>query len=208
MKRSILVLPGGGYARHAPHEGEPVAEWLRSLGWDARVVEYPVGTRHPGPLRAVQRELAAERAAGYEQVGILGFSAGGHLAGHATLAKDAVDRPDFAILCYPVTTMLAKTHIGSRDNLLGPRPSWWAKRSVSLPRLVTPDTKPMFIWTTAGDHGVEYADHAYPLGQALAKHNVPHDFHVFEAGPHGIGFGDGLPARHWRELCAEWLAAR
>ncbi len=202
------MLPGGGYRMHAAHEGEPVAEWLRGLGWDARVIEYPLATRHPGPLRAVQRELQAERDAGYETVGILGFSAGGHLAGHATLATSGAAQPDFAILCYPVVTMLAETHRGSRDNLLGPRPSWWARRAVSLERLVTAETKPMFIWTTAGDHGVEYADHAYPLGQALARHNVAHDFHVFEEGGHGLGFADDLPAHRWRELCAAWLEAR
>jgi len=86
MSREIIVLPGGGYSRLAPYEGEPVAEWLRGLGWDARVVEYPVGTRHPGPLNVVAREIAASRAAGATQVGVIGFSAGGHLAGHAALA--------------------------------------------------------------------------------------------------------------------------
>jgi len=116
----ILVLPGGGYSRLAPHEGEPVAEWLRGIGWRARVVEYPVQTRHPGPLDVVRAEIAAERAAGVGIVGVLGFSAGGHLAGHAALTLAGGERPDFAVLCYPVVTMLADTHRGSRDQLLGP----------------------------------------------------------------------------------------
>ena len=77
----ILVLPGGGYRRHAPHEAEPVTEWLSGLGWTTRVVRYPVLTRHPGPLAAVRREIAAERERGAHAVGVIGFSAGGHLAG-------------------------------------------------------------------------------------------------------------------------------
>ena len=119
----ILVLPGGGYASLAPHEGEPVAEWLRGIGWRARVIEYPVQTRHPGPLNVVTAEIATERASGTEIVGVLGFSAGGHLAGHAALTRTGTDRPDFAVLCYPVVTMLAETHRGSRDQLLGSRPA-------------------------------------------------------------------------------------
>ena len=202
MSGSILVLPGGGYARLAPHEGEPVAEWLRGLGWDARVVEYPVGTRHPGPLHAVQREIAVERAAGHSVVGLLGFSAGGHLAGHAALTAPGAD---FAVLCYPVVSMESRTHIGSRDNLLGPRPWWWTKRALSLDRMVTADSPPMFVWTTGEDAAVEPVDHTYRLGAALARHGVPHDLHVFAEGRHGLGFAEGLPAEAWRALCERWL---
>ena len=206
MSGSILVLPGGGYARLAPHEGAPVAEWLRTLGWDARVVEYPVHTRHPGPLSVVQRELLAERE-NHETVGVLGFSAGGHLAGHAALTPDAPAgaRPDFAVLCYPVVSMLAKTHRGSRDELLGPRPSFWRKRALSLERLVTPASPPMFIWTTGEDASVTPVDHSYALGAALARAGVPHDLHVFAEGKHGLGFAEGIPADAWRDLGARWL---
>lgn len=210
MARSILVLPGGGYGRLAPHEGEPVAEWLRSLGWDARVVEYPVHTRHPGPLTHVQRELARERDAGYSTVGVLGFSAGGHLAGHAALAPDAPVRPDFAILCYPVVSMLSPTHQGSRENLLGPRAWWWRRTAVSLERLVTPQSPPMFVWSTTDDASVPVDQHTYPLGAALARHGVAHDFHVFDhGGAHGMGLGPGTATGEaWTRLAAEWLAKR
>ena len=201
----ILVLPGGGYAHHAEHEGEPVAEWLRTLGWRARVVEYPVLTRHPGPLEHVQREIAAERAAGASVVGVLGFSAGGHLAGHSALAGE--HRADFAVLCYPVVSMLLPTHKGSRENLLGRRAWWGTRRSVSLERLVTPGSPPMFLWHTVEDEAVP-VEHSYLMAAALAKAGVPHDLHVFEQGVHGIGFGDGLPAARWRELCAAWLRLR
>ena len=204
----VLVLPGGGYSRLAPHEGEPVAEWLRGIGWRARVVEYPVQTRHPGPLDVVRAEIAAERAAGVGIVGVLGFSAGGHLAGHAALTLAGGERPDFAVLCYPVVTMLADTHRGSRDQLLGPRPSRRLKRATSLERLVTPDAPPMFIWTTGEDKSVAIADHSYALGTALARNAVPHDFHVFERGAHGLGFAEGIPAESWRGLAERWLEYR
>ena len=204
---SILVLPGGGYSRHAPHEGEPVAEWLRGLGWDARAVEYPVGRRHPEPLNAVRRELAAERSRGATTVGLIGFSAGGHLAGHAALALPAAERPDFAILGYPVVSFLTPTHKGSRDTLLGPRPWPWTRRSVSLERLVTDDAPPFFLWHTAEDTAVP-AQHSYLLASALEQRGVPHELHVFEHGRHGLGFAEGLPAERWRSLAEVWLAGR
>jgi len=206
MTRSILVLPGGAYRHHADHEGEPVAEWLRTLGWDARVVKYPVLTRHPEPLKVVQREVLRERET-HATVGVLGFSAGGHLAGLTALTPDATagERPDFAILSYPVVSMLLPTHKESRENLLGPRASWWKRRSVSLEKLVTPSSPPMFIWHT-GEDGLVPVEHSYLLGSALAKHRVPHDLHVFADGHHGVGFAKDLPAAAWRALAERWLA--
>lgn len=204
----ILVLPGGGYSTLAPHEGEPIAQWLRGIGWRARVVAYPVETRHPAPLIVVKAEISAERAAGTSIVGVLGFSAGGHLAGHAALALAGEERPDFAVLCYPVVTMLAETHRGSRDQLLGLRPSRRLRRASSLERLVTSDAPPMFIWTTAEDTPVAPADHAYALAAALARNGVQHDFHVFERGGHGLGFAEGIPAEAWRGVAERWLEYR
>lgn len=206
----ILVLPGGGYSSLAPHEGEPIAEWLRSIGWRARVVEYPVKTRHPAPLEFVQAVIAEERAAGTTTIGIIGFSAGGHLAGLTTLTPDAAPglRPDFAILCYPVVSMLTATHAGSRENLIGLDASDELRRSVSLELLVTETTPPMFIWTTGEDASVAPVDHAYPLATALARAGVPHDFHVFERGGHGTGRAEDLPAAAWTELCELWLQYR
>ncbi len=210
MTRSILVLPGGGYSGLAPHEGEPVAEWLRGLGWDARVVEYPVKTRHPGPLNAVRRELAAERAAGATQIGLLGFSAGGHLAGHAALALPPEERPNFAVLCYPVVSMVTPTHGGSRAQLIGTRAWPWVRRSVSLELLVTPASPPMFVWSTTDDASVPIDQHTYPLGAALARHGVDHDLHVFDnGGAHGMGLGPGTTTgAAWTRLAEEWLAKR
>jgi acetyl esterase/lipase len=196
----ILVLPGGGYQNHADHEGEPVAEWLRGLGWRARVVRYPVRTRHPGPLDYMRAEIKAERDAGATAVGLIGFSAGGHLAGQVAATGGA----DFAILGYPVVSMELGTHAGSRENLLGRHPAPWTRRALSVDRLITPQSPPFFVWHTAEDDSVP-VQHAYLLGQALAAHGVPHELHVFPDGPHGIGFGEGLPAAEWRALCATWL---
>ena len=156
---TILVLPGGGYSRLAPHEGKPVAEWLRSIGWNSRVVEYPVGAKHPAPLLAIQSEIAKERALGAPLVG-------GHAA-VAPLAKPE-ERPDFAVLGYPVVTMTGETHAESRENLIGLDANQFLRDDTSLDLLVTPATPPMFIWHTAADKPVPVEAHSYPLAAALA----------------------------------------
>lgn len=202
--RSILVLPGGGYGMHASHEGEPVSEWLRTLGFQSRVLNYPLHTRHPGPLRFVESEIAAERASGASSVGVLGFSAGGHLAGLA--AVSAVSRPNFAILCYPVVSMLMTTHRGSREVLLGRRAGRRARRQISVETLVDSRTSPVFIWHTVQDKEVP-VEHSYRLAVALAAAGVAHELHAFSAGEHGLGLAEGTAAEHWRALCARWLLA-
>jgi acetyl esterase/lipase len=204
---TILVLPGGGYSHLAPHEGEPVAAWLRSIGWNARVVEYPVATKHPGPLLAIQSEIAKERAAGATTVGVLGFSAGGHLAGHAAVAPIAKpdERPDFVVLGYPVVSMTSPTHAGSRENLIGLDANALLREDTSLELLVTTATPPMFIWHTAADEPVPVAEHSYPLAAALAAAGVRHELHVFPDGEHGLGLAEGSSAEAWQPLCEMWL---
>ena len=206
---TILVLPGGGYSRLAPHEGEPVAAWLRSIGWNARVVDYPVATKHPSPLLAIQSEIAKERAAGATIVGVLGFSAGGHLAGHAAVALIAKpeERPDFAVLGYPVVSMISPTHVGSRENLIGLDANTYLREDTSLELLVTPATPPMFIWHTAADEPVPLAEHSYPLAAALAAAGVRHELHVFADGKHGLGLAEGTAAEAWQALCEIWLSS-
>jgi acetyl esterase/lipase len=204
----MIVLPGGGYGMHAPHEAEPVAEWLESLGFQASVLRYPIATRHPGPLHAVRAQVARLRRLGAQRVGILGFSAGGHLAGHAALAPDARrdERPDLAVLCYPVVSMLTEHHAGSRANLLGADATAARRREASLEELVTPDAPPLFIWHTADDASVP-VEHSYRLAGALAAHGVPHELHVFPCGSHGLGLaGDDASVGQWTRLCARWLA--
>lgn len=206
----VIVLPGGGYTMLSDNESEVVAERLRSLGLSASVFSYPVQTRHPAPLDAVRAEIRRVRAAGVERVALLGFSAGGHLAGHATLAPGAHDdeRVDAAVLCYPVVSMELATHRGSQDELLGPDAGGQLRAATSLNRLVTPDAPPFFIWHTAEDKSVP-VEHAYLLGQALAAHAVPHALHVFAEGEHGLGLAQGNgAAEQWSMLAADWLQAR
>jgi acetyl esterase/lipase len=202
----IIVLPGGGYQTLAPHEGEPIAEWIRGLGLDASVFRYPVQTRHPGPLDAVRAEVRRVRASGVQQVGVLGFSAGGHAAGLATLTPgDESSRVDAAILCYPVVSMQLPTHAGSRENLIGPDASPELREATSLDRLVTTSAPPFFIWHTAEDASVP-VEHSYLLGRALAACGVPHSLHVFPRGEHGLGMAaDRGTASAWPDLAEAWL---
>jgi acetyl esterase/lipase len=206
----IIVLPGGGYRRHAPHEGEPVAEWLRGLGLGASVFAYPVKTRHPGPLESVRAEVARVRDAGATRVGVLGFSAGGHAAAMAALAPGGApdERIDLVILGYPVVSMLLPTHAGSQLNLLGPHPSDAVRAATSTDLLVAAAAPPFFIWHTAED-AVVPVQHAYLLAMALAAAGVPHELHVFERGRHGLELARGAgTAQQWTAACAAWLRGR
>lgn len=209
MTDHLVVLPGGGYRRHAPHEAEPVAGWLRGLGVQASVFRYPVRTRHPGVLDAVRAEVRRVRDAGAARVGLVGFSAGGHAAAHAALAPGgaAEDRVDLVVLGYPVVSMLLETHKGSRDNLLGPAATSAQRAATSVDLLVTAQAPPFFVWHTADD-AVVPVQHSYLLGMALAAAGVRHELHVFPSGAHGLGLaaGSGLPAR-WTSLCEAWLRA-
>lgn len=207
MTDHIIVLPGGGYTDLSDEEAEPVAAWLSGLGLSSSVFRYPVQTRHPGPLDAVRAEVRRIRGEGHERVGLLGFSAGGHAAGHAALAPDAAadERVDLAILCYPVVSMELPTHADSRRQLIGLDASPELRAATSLDRLVTESAPPFFIWHTAEDESVP-VEHAYLLGTSLADHGIPHALHVFSRGRHGlnlaIGEGD---AEQWTALCAAWL---
>ncbi|MFL0711573.1 MAG: alpha/beta hydrolase [Microcella pacifica] len=212
----IIVLPGGGYGHHADHEGEPVAQWLRSLGLTASVLHYPVLTRHPGPIDAVRARVAELRADGVERLGILGFSAGGHLAGHAAMSRPGAlsatrSLVDAAILCYPVVSMQLPTHAGSRHNLIGQWAAPWTRCALSVDRMVTRDAPPTFLWHTAEDAAVP-VEHTYRLAAALAAHAVPHEVHVYPHGRHGLGLVAGVPdgeeagtAADWMAACARWL---
>jgi acetyl esterase/lipase len=206
-RHHIIVLPGGGYRRHAPHEGEPVAEWLSGLGLRASVFAYPVRNRHPGPLESVRAEVARVRDAGATRVGVLGFSAGGHAAAMAALAPGAApaERIDLVILGYPVVSMLLPTHAGSQQNLLGPGPTDALRTATSADLLVTPAAPPMFLWHTAADTVVP-VQHSYLLAMALAAAGVRHELHVFPLGAHGLGLAAGAGgAARWTAACEGWL---
>jgi len=225
----IVICPGGGYGGRAKHEGEPIARWLNTIGVAGFVLDYRVKPyRHPIPLGDAQRGIRTVRARAAEwkidpkRVGILGFSAGGHLAASATTifddgkpdAADPIDRqscrPDAAILCYPVITFGDFRHNGSMVNLLGPAPASKLRQEMSLETRVTRETPPTFLWHTSDDGAVP-VENSLLFAMALRKNKVPFALHVFPRGPHGIGLGDGdrgakaPEARQWPALCAEWL---
>ncbi|RYD80478.1 MAG: alpha/beta hydrolase [Verrucomicrobiaceae bacterium] len=225
---AIVIFPGGGYGGLAPHEGAGYAEWLAENGIAGIVLKYRLGThgyRHPAMLndaaRAVRltREKAAEWKIDPKRVGIIGSSAGGHLA--STLLTqfeegkaDAADpierhssRPDLGILCYPVITMGENTHGGSRKNLLGENPSPELLESLSNEKQVTAQTPPCFIWHTWEDKAVK-VENALAFATALQKAGVPFDLHVYQKGGHGLGLGGGRQGgtKHpWTNDLLFWL---
>lgn len=213
---AMLVLPGGAYARQAPHEGEPVARWLTSLGIHAFVLSYPVApARHPAPVDAARAALAWIRAGRHGlpadpgRVGVIGFSAGGHLAASLCVG-DADTRPDRCVLAYPLISFVQQPHERSSTNLLGPHADDSARRAVSVEEHVDAQHPPTFLWHTAADASV-HAGHSLRYASALLDHGVPVDLHVFGPGRHGLGLVEHpddthLDARHWTDLCASWLA--
>lgn len=230
---AIVICPGGGYGGLADHEGSQYARWLNELGIAGFVLKYRLGTggyRHPAMLQDAARAVRTVRARAGEwkldpkRVGIMGSSAGGHLASTLlthfdTGNADAADlierqssRPDLGILCYPVISMTSPfTHQGSKRNLLGPEPSPDLARKLSSELQVTKDTPPCFIWHTWEDKGVPI-ENSLSFAEALQKSGVRFDLHIYERGPHGIGLGsrEWRPEqRHpWTRDCEFWLMER
>jgi len=226
---AIVVCPGGGYGGLADHEGRPIAEWLNSIGVTAFVLKYRLGPTYHHPVeigdaqRAIRtvRSRAAEWKLDANRIGIIGFSAGGHLASTAAThfdagtaaAADPIDkvscRPDVAILCYPVITMTDPfTHGGSRTNLLGANPPKALIDLLSNEKQVTANTPPCFILQTADDTVVP-CENALLFAMACHRNNVPVELHMYAHGPHGIGLGGTDPILStWPGLCAHWLDAR
>jgi acetyl esterase/lipase len=224
---AVIVCPGGGYGALAMnHEGRQVANYLNSLGIAAFVLRYRLGPRyhHPIELGDAQRAIRTVRAKAGEwhiapdRIGIMGFSAGGHLASSASThfdsgnsgASDEIDRvssrPDFAILGYPVISMVASwTHQGSKKNLLGENPDPELARSLSGELAVTAQTPPTFIFHTNGDTGVPAENSIYYF-LALRKAGVQAEMHIFQRGPHGVGLGmDDFALAEWPRLLINWL---
>lgn len=222
---AVVVLPGGGYRGRAAHEGEPVARWLATVGVTAFVARYRVSPyRHPAPLSDARRAIRYVRAHASEwgldgRVGILGFSAGGHLAstaatqftdGDAT-AADPVERvssrPDVAVLIYPVITFTedAAVHKGSRTNLLGPDAAAEQMAAMSSERQVTARTPPVFLVHTTADAAVP-PENSLLLVQALRAAKVDLELHLYEGGRHGFGLGEKEgPIGTWPWLAGLWL---
>ncbi|NLY98593.1 MAG: alpha/beta hydrolase [Clostridiaceae bacterium] len=219
----VVVCPGGGYVGRAYHEGEPVACWLNSIGINAFVLDYRTAPyRYPYPqmdaVRAIQlvRRHAEEFGTNKDKIGILGFSAGGHLAAFVTVHRlkelslddeiGKIDcRPNFCILGYPVILMDRLGHAGSKRNLLGDNPDPTLTELCSLEKQVTPDTPPVFLWHTAEDAGVPVENSLF-FAAALSRYKIPFECHIFQKGRHGLGIKYEVPeVRTWMDLCEKWL---
>ncbi len=231
---AIVICPGGGYGFLAvEHEGAEVAKWLNSLGITGVMLKYRLAPKyhHPAMMNDVNRAIRTVRARASEwgldpkRVGVLGFSAGGHLASTAAThydagkadAEDPIERvssrPDRAILVYPVIALATPFgHTGSLNNLLGKNPPKELVESLSNETQVTKDTPPTFLAHTNADAGVP-AENSLLFALALRKHKVPVELHLFEKGVHGLGLGSGWAGRippepsfeAWPGLCATWL---
>jgi acetyl esterase/lipase len=199
----VIVLPGGGYAEHAAHEAEPIVAWLAEIGLRASVFRYPLNVRHPKPLDALLGEIRRLRSEGVQRVGLVGFSAGGHLAGMAALTPG--ETVDFAVLGYAITSTETEIYRPSQVILLGEDASPELRRATSLDALVTPQAPPFFVWHTAEDPYVP-PEHTYLLATALAANRVLHAVHVFAHGPHSLGLAHGAgEAAKWTELAKVWM---
>ena len=167
----------------------------------ASVFRYPLQQRHPIPLDALRDEIGRRRAAGASRIGLMGFSAGGHLAGLAALAPGDTPqhRVDFAVLGYAITSMETETYRPSRIILLGEHATPELRRSTSLDALVTPEAPPFFLWHTAEDPYVP-PEHTYLLPPRWHAVGVPHTVHVYPHGPHSLGLAHGAgEAETWTE---------
>jgi len=227
----VVICPGGGYAHLATgHEGTQIAEWFQKRGVTAFVLKYRLSThgyQHPAPMLDVQRAIRTVRHRASEwnlnpkRIGVMGFSAGGHLASTASThfdsgkqdSADPIDqvscRPDFAILGYPVITLEGNfTHKGSRDRLLGDKPEAELIKDLSNDQQVSKDTPPTFLFHTSEDKTVP-AENSVVYYLALKKHGVPAELHVYEKGRHGIGLAANMPATGtWPDRLQDWLKLR
>ena len=230
---AVVICPGGGYGHLAmDHEGRQIAKWLNSLGVAGFIVKYRhrnsgAGYGHPYPLLDAQRAIRTVRSEAGQlnidpnRIGILGFSAGGHLASTAgthfdkgnARAKDPIERvscrPDFMILIYPVVSLTQwYAHAGSRRNLLGQNPDKDLLEKLSNEKQVTPQTPPTFLVHTYEDKGVPAENSVY-FYLALRRAKVPAEMHLYEKGRHGFGLGKTHgPVASWSVRCADWMRGR
>jgi acetyl esterase/lipase len=229
---AMVICPGGGYANLAAHEGRDYARFLNEQGIAGFVLKYRLGSggyHHPAMLQDAARAVRLLRARAGEwkldskRIGIMGSSAGGHLASTLlthfdsgdTNAQDVIERqssrPDLGVLCYAVITMGEYTHSGSKANLLGTSRSPELVRELSNELQVTKETPPCFIWHTFEDRTVP-VENSLQFAGALRKAGVPFDLHIYQKGGHGMGLGshDWDPAkRHpWTGDLVYWLKAQ
>jgi acetyl esterase/lipase len=226
---AVVVFPGGGYGTLAMgHEGADVAAWLNARGLAAFVVRYRLGPRyrHPSMLQDAQRAMRIVRSRAAEwkivpgQIGVWGFSAGGHLASTlSTHWEESVDttgepieavscRPDFSILAYPVISFHNWVHGGSKRNLLGEEPSLELVHNLSNETQVNESTPPTFLFHTSGDASVP-ARNSIDYFSALQAAGVPSELHIYERGRHGVGLAPADPVLStWPARLDDWLRLR
>lgn len=226
-RTAVIVCPGGGYGGTAiSYEGHDVAKWFNNLGVTVYVLRYrhAPNYKHPVPLMDAQHALRIARSRanelGYDKdkIGILGFSAGGHLTSTTGThydsgnpqAADPIEResckPNFMVLVYPVITMQDDfTHKGSRRNLLGNEPDPKLVELLSSERQVTPETPPAFIFHTTEDKAVP-VENAVRFYLALRQNQVPVEMHIYEKGRHGLGLAQETQDTYtWPTLLKNWL---
>lgn len=226
---AVIVIPGGGYRTLSINkEGRLPANYLNTLGITAFILKHRLGPKYQHPIEFgdLQRAIRTVRARSAEwhldprRIGVMGFSAGGHLASTASTHFDAGNasatdpiervssRPDFAILGYPVITLTEPwTHQGSKTMLLGENADPALARSLSTDRRVTPETPPTFLFHTNADTAVPVENSVHYF-LALRKAGVPAEMHIFKDGPHGVGLAMQDPAlSEWPRVLANWLRA-
>ena len=228
---AIVVCPGGGYGGLAiNHEGYAVGEYLNSIGVACLMLKYRLpkkGYMHPVPLQDAQRaiRLARSKTADWNinpaRIGVMGFSAGGHLASTAgthydmgnSSANNPVDklscRPDFMVLIYPVVSFKDFPHVGSKNNLIGTNAPADLVENLSNETQVTSNTPPTFLVHADDDKGVP-SENSINFYLALRKAKVPAEMHVYEKGGHGFGIGRGrtVAGSSWQERLGDWLRSR
>jgi acetyl esterase/lipase len=231
-RTAMVICPGGGYGSLADHEGSHYAKFLNEQGISAFVLKYRLGSagyRHPVMLNDAARAVRMVRARATEwnidsnKIGIMGSSAGGHLASTLLTQFDAGDekaadpidrqssRPDLGVLCYAVITMGEFTHQGSKKNLLGDNPSAELVALLSGELQVKKTTPPCFIWHTWEDKVVPI-ENSLQFANALQKNKIPFDLHIYQKGGHGMGLGKldkETNQRHpWSQDLIFWLKAQ
>jgi len=228
---ALVICPGGGYGGLAMgHEGTEIAEWANSIGLAAIICDYRhrgKGYGHPAPMQDAMRTIRMTRKNAKEwnidpnRIGILGFSAGGHLASTILTKFDAGDpssvdpieqqssRPDYGILAYPVIVFgQPETHKGSELNLLGESPDPKLLASLQNASQVTRETPPTFLFHTIEDKAVP-PENSIAFYASMIRNSVPGELHIFEKGKHGVGLGKSIPTTsEWSVLCQRWLESR
>ncbi len=225
---AVIICPGGGYGILAiSHEGYDVAKRFNEIGVTAFVLKYRLPSdeimvdKSFGPLMDAEQAIyllrrdAAKWNINRDKIGIMGFSAGGHLASTLTVHYDDVKienkaqlslRPDFSILIYPVISFIDSPHMGSAKNLAGENITAAQKEYFSNERHVTPQTPPVFL-VHANDDGAVPVQNSIIFNQALVKNKVKAEMHLYQGGGHGFGLKNRTTSDDWFERLANWMKA-